>query len=133
MAKQKAQDNPEASIKPKKSLTTKAGFFLRSDAPLIAPKPPAVAFPTPYGPFWNEVADNQESVVIVEAPLASPLPEVKLIDWALEIAGSPEKLGEWVQMPIPALSGRTPYQALQTEQGRIDLERVLGQIEHGIY
>ena len=52
---------------------------------------------------------------------------------ALEIAGTPEQLAAWMQRGIPALGGRTPFEAMQTEEGRTDVERVLGQIEHGVY
>ncbi len=52
---------------------------------------------------------------------------------ALAVLGSPERLAEWMQTPIPALRGRTPFSVMNTKQGRKEVETVLGRIEHGIY
>ncbi len=59
--------------------------------------------------------------------------EADLIQKALAVIGSPERLAEWMQTSIPALRGRTPYSLLDSEDGRKQVEIVLGRIEHGVY
>jgi uncharacterized protein (DUF2384 family) len=58
--------------------------------------------------------------------------EVELVRRAAHILGTDEMV-RWMKEPVPALSNRTPYSLMGTEQGRKDVERVLGQIEHGIF
>jgi uncharacterized protein (DUF2384 family) len=48
-------------------------------------------------------------------------------------AGSSRKLAEWIQTPVPALNGHTPYTLMQSEEGRKQVDAVLGRIEHGVY
>jgi len=60
-------------------------------------------------------------------------PEIELLLKALRIAGSSRKLAEWIQTPVPALSGHTPYALMQSEEGRKQVDAVLGRIEHGVY
>ena len=62
-----------------------------------------------------------------------PSPEVELLLKALRIAGSPQRLAEWMQTPIPALNGQTPYTLLESEEGRKQINAVLGRIDHGVY
>ncbi|MBV9939842.1 MAG: DUF2384 domain-containing protein, partial [Acidobacteriaceae bacterium] len=38
----------------------------------------------------------------------TPSPSVELLLKALRIAGSTQKLAEWIQTPVPALNGETP-------------------------
>ena len=59
--------------------------------------------------------------------------EVDLIQRALGVIGSPERLAEWRQTSIPALRGKTPYALTGSEDGRKQVEMVLGRIEHGVY
>lgn len=59
--------------------------------------------------------------------------EVELIEKALTIIGSPDALARWMQTPIPALSGQSPYSLLGSVQGREQVETVLGRIQHGIF
>lgn len=59
--------------------------------------------------------------------------EVRIVARALEVIGSPERLSVWMQMPIPALNGSTPYSLLSTSEGREQVGTVLGRIEHGVY
>ena len=59
--------------------------------------------------------------------------EVRIVARALEVIGSPERLSVWMQMPIPALNGSTPYSLLSTSEGREQVRTVLGRIEHGVY
>ena len=60
-------------------------------------------------------------------------PEIELLLKALRIAGSSRKLAEWIQTPVPAVNGRTPYALMQSEEGRKQVDAVLGRIEHGVY
>lgn len=64
---------------------------------------------------------------------SEPSPEVVLVEKALRIAGSPEKLGQWMRTPVPALNDQTPFSLMQTKEGRKQVEDVLGRIEHGVY
>jgi uncharacterized protein (DUF2384 family) len=38
-----------------------------------------------------------------------------------------------METPLGALRGRTPYSLLGSEEGRKEVDTVLGRIEHGIY
>jgi uncharacterized protein (DUF2384 family) len=38
-----------------------------------------------------------------------------------------------METPLSALRGRMPYSLLGSEEGRKDVDTVLGRIEHGIY
>jgi len=69
----------------------------------------------------------------VKVGKAGRSPEVDLLLKALQIAGSTQKLAEWMQTPVPALDGAMPYALMQSEEGRKRVEAVLGRIEHGIY
>ena len=60
-------------------------------------------------------------------------PSVELLLKALRIAGSTQKLAEWIQTPVPALNGETPYALMQSEEGRKQVNAVLSRIEHGVY
>jgi putative toxin-antitoxin system antitoxin component (TIGR02293 family) len=61
------------------------------------------------------------------------LTDIGLIERGLAVIGSPEKLARWMQTPVPALGGQTPYSLLESEEGRKQVATVLGRIEHGIY
>ena len=63
----------------------------------------------------------------------TPSPSVELLLKALRIAGSTQKLAEWIQTPVPALNGETPYALMQSEEDRKQVDTVLSRIEHGIY
>jgi len=71
----------------------------------------------------------------VEAGVAfgQPSTDIDLVERGLAVIGSPEKLARWMQTPIPALGGQTPYSLLGSEEGRKQVATVLGRIEHGIY
>lgn len=60
-------------------------------------------------------------------------PSIELLLKALRIAGSTQKLTEWIQTPVPALNGETPYALMQSEEGCKQVDAVLSRIEHGIY
>src|SRR3954465_9117033 len=88
----------------------------------------------------EEMLESDISGVFSAKPLSAqplplpewePSPEVELIAKALQIAGSPERLAEWIRTPVPALNGQTPYSLMHTEDGRKQVEDILGRIEHG--
>ena len=73
-----------------------------------------------------------------------PLPAHDDADWAVRVthvtarskqvfAGRPGYSGEWLCTPNPALQGRTPLQALETESGFQAVENLLVRIEHGLF
>ena len=68
-----------------------------------------------------------------EARKPEPSPSVELLLKALRIAGSTRKLAEWIQTPVPALNGETPYALMQSEEGRKQVDAILSRIEHGVY
>lgn len=60
-------------------------------------------------------------------------PEVELVRKAFEIIGSPQRVAKWMRTPLKALRDRTPYSLLGSEEGRKEVDTVLGRIEHGVY
>ena len=64
---------------------------------------------------------------------SEPSVAVELLLKALRIAGSTQKLAEWIQTPVPALNGQTPYALMQSEEDRKQVDAVLSRIEHGVY
>jgi uncharacterized protein (DUF2384 family) len=72
------------------------------------------------------------SIAIVEPISASPNPEVKIIQHAAGIIGV-DRIAKWMNTPLPALKGRTPFSLLDTEEGREKIEEVLGKIDYGVY
>ena len=73
-----------------------------------------------------------------------PLPAHDEADWAARVthvtvrsrqvfSGRPGYSGEWLCTPNPALTGRTPLEALATESGFHAVEALLVRIENGIF
>jgi uncharacterized protein (DUF2384 family) len=60
------------------------------------------------------------------------LDELLLVERAQAVIGV-ERLSEWMQTPLSALGGRTPYSLLASAEGRKQVEILLGRIEHGVY
>jgi ABC-type polysaccharide/polyol phosphate transport system ATPase subunit len=60
-------------------------------------------------------------------------PEARLLQRALDMIGSPERLAQWIQTPLPALNGRTPYALMHSEEGRKEIENALDRLEYGVY
>jgi uncharacterized protein (DUF2384 family) len=58
--------------------------------------------------------------------------DLRLVQRAQAVIGV-ERLSEWMQTPLSALGGRTPYSLLGSEEGRKQVEILLGRIEHGVY
>jgi len=57
---------------------------------------------------------------------------VRLLQRATDVLGSLDDAREWMQEPNFALGDDTPLQFADTEPGARRVERLLGQIEHGI-
>jgi hypothetical protein len=57
---------------------------------------------------------------------------VALVRRATEVLGVAH-VARWMQSKIPSLGGQTPYDLIQTEDGRRQVGRVLLKIEHGVY
>ena len=51
---------------------------------------------------------------------------------ATEVLGM-DHVARWMRSNIPSLGNQTPYALMQTEEGRLQVERVLLKIEHGVY
>ncbi len=116
---------------------------LTTEPPLATPEP-APAHPDPSSdaaqiPAETCVVVRQHTKAVMELapktgdPNRQRSPEVELLLKALRIAGSGRKLAEWMQTPVPALDGHTPYALMQSEEGRKQVDSVLGRIEHGVY
>ena len=56
-----------------------------------------------------------------------------LFQRAIEIMGDGETARRWMQAPKKALGGETPMRHARTEIGARHVERLLGQIEHGVF
>lgn len=56
-----------------------------------------------------------------------------LFQKCLSVFGDAEASRQWMQVPKRAFSGRTPLEMARTEVGAREVERLLGQIEHGVF
>lgn len=88
----------------------------------------------------HEIAAAREVLHLLDAqqPKAITLKrhsssEVELILKGLQVAGSAERLAEWMRTPIHSLNGQTPYNLMQSDEGRKQVQAVLTKIDHGIY
>jgi cold-inducible RNA-binding protein len=52
---------------------------------------------------------------------------------AVEVFGNRKKAIDWLRTPLPVLSHRTPISMLETPDGIVRVEDVLGRIEHGVW
>ncbi len=117
--------------------------LLTTEPPLATPEPaPARPDPSSYAAqILAEaraiVTQNPKAPMELAPKAGDPKrersPEIELLLKALRIAGSSRKLAEWIQTPVPALNGHTPYALMQSEEGRKQVDSVLGRIEHGVY
>ena len=48
-------------------------------------------------------------------------------------AGDVAGAGKWLQSPQRGLGGQTPLDAASTVQGALEVERLIGQLEHGVF
>jgi putative toxin-antitoxin system antitoxin component (TIGR02293 family) len=67
-------------------------------------------------------------------PATSPLPLrwISLSVRAGEVFANQEKALHWLRAPNPSLAGRTPLEAVETEDGYQEAEDILTRIEHGV-
>lgn len=47
--------------------------------------------------------------------------------------GDKDAAVSWMNKPIPALGSRSPLEMSKTEPGALEVERLIGRLEHGVY
>jgi len=52
---------------------------------------------------------------------------------ALDVLEDEEKARSWLHKPNRSLGGRVPLKVMDTDIGALEVERVLGRLEHGIF
>jgi putative toxin-antitoxin system antitoxin component (TIGR02293 family) len=57
----------------------------------------------------------------------------RLLDRATEIFGSVEKARGWMSTPLAAFGGETPLQRADTSVGAMQVDKLLGRIDYGVY
>ena len=58
----------------------------------------------------------------------------RIIGKTLELfEGDPEGARQWLGAPVTALGGATPLTLSQTEPGALEVERLIGRLEHGVF
>lgn len=77
-------------------------------------------------------ATEREEFAPIRDEIPSDPDEAATVRRATEVLGV-EHVAQWLRSRIPSLGGKTPYQLLQTEDGRRQIERVLQMIENGVY
>ena len=73
--------------------------------------------------------ENKEHMSSVQQQAVS----TAILARAIEVFGSSEKATRWMERPNRALSQKNPIQMLATEEGRREVQELLGRIEHGVY
>lgn len=58
---------------------------------------------------------------------------LRIVAYAQDTFGDPEKAGRWLRRPNRALAGREPLALLDTDGGARAVEAVLGRLAHGVY
>jgi hypothetical protein len=81
----------------------------------------------------EDQSNSMNTIAIEVPPSYIENSEVDLVARALSVLGSPKQLGTWMKTALPSLRGQTPYSLMNSEEGRKQVEVVLGRIEHGIY
>jgi hypothetical protein len=85
-------------------------------------------------PFWGGGEQFVNLLHKTQPTKTEAVPdEVEIVERALEVIGSPQRLSAWMATSIPALGGSTPYSLLSTDEGRKRVSIILGRIEHGVY
>jgi putative toxin-antitoxin system antitoxin component (TIGR02293 family) len=56
-----------------------------------------------------------------------------VFDHAVDVLGNEQAARRWFMEPRAELNGMAPLDACDTEPGRIEVDRVLGRIEHGVF
>lgn len=58
----------------------------------------------------------------------------RIIGKAIELfEGDPEGARQWLGAPVTALGGATPLALSQTGPGSLEVEQLIGRLEHGVY
>lgn len=52
---------------------------------------------------------------------------------ALEVLGNPESVREWFMTANPSLGGSRPFDLVTTDPGCVEVDRLLGRIEYGVF
>ncbi len=58
---------------------------------------------------------------------------MRITSLATQVLESEPHAREWLNRPLRELGGHTPLQMATTEPGALEVERVLGRLEHGIF
>lgn len=58
---------------------------------------------------------------------------MRLLGRGVEVLGNDESAREWFQTPNPSLGGQIPFSLTQSDPGCIEIERLLGRIEEGVF
>lgn len=56
----------------------------------------------------------------------------RILAWADDTFGDPEKARRWLRRATSALGGERPLDLLDTEEGAREVETLLGRIDHGL-
>jgi putative toxin-antitoxin system antitoxin component (TIGR02293 family) len=56
----------------------------------------------------------------------------RVLAWADDTFGSPEKASRWLRRRSAALGGERPLDLLDTDEGAREVETLLGRIDHGL-
>ena len=57
----------------------------------------------------------------------------RIVDHGIETTGSVENARRWLTSPKVALEGETPLEYMETEQGALEVDRLLTRIDYGVY
>ncbi len=66
------------------------------------------------------------------AERAPPFRMISISARAGEVFANQEKALHWLCSPNPSLEGRTPFEAVATDEGYQEVEDILTRIEHGV-
>jgi putative toxin-antitoxin system antitoxin component (TIGR02293 family) len=58
---------------------------------------------------------------------------IRLFSRSVEVLGNDESAKEWFDTPNPSLRGVTPLSVSQSDPGSVEVERLLGRIEEGVF
>jgi putative toxin-antitoxin system antitoxin component (TIGR02293 family) len=58
---------------------------------------------------------------------------IRVFNRAVAVFDSEESALSWLERPLPALGGVRPLDYIDTDIGTIEVENVLGRIEHGVF
>lgn len=58
---------------------------------------------------------------------------VDIYSYGYDIFGDEERFNEWMQRPVQALGGQTPFSLLDNQFGREEVRNLIGRIAYGVY